>query len=55
MIIHKILKVLSYGKKIEKYALSGQAIAKALVQVRDDLEQIWGTDATVEIVNDSKE
>ncbi|WP_424989034.1 hypothetical protein [Flagellimonas sp.] len=41
-----VLKVLSYGKSIEKYALSAQAIAKAFKTLDTDLQEIWGkTDA----------
>ncbi len=39
--ISKILKALSYGKKIEKYALSIQVVAKALKEMHDGLSQIW--------------
>ncbi len=34
--------VLSFGRKIEKYALSAQAIAKASKMLHDDLDSIWG-------------
>ena len=37
-----VLKVLSYGKSIEKYALSAQAIAKAFKTLDSDLQDIWG-------------
>ena len=37
-----VLKVLSYGKSIEKYALSAQAIAKAFKTLDTDLQDIWG-------------
>ncbi|OQD41501.1 hypothetical protein BUL40_15600 [Croceivirga radicis] len=39
--IGKILGVLSYGSKIEKYALSAQIVAKALQTCKTELEQVW--------------
>lgn len=39
--VSKVLKVLSYGRKIEKYARSAQAVAKAIKQVYDELKVIW--------------
>lgn len=42
-----VLKVLSYGKSIEKYALSAQAIAKAFKTLDSDLQDIWGKSETV--------
>ncbi len=39
--LNKILALLSYGKKIERYALSAQVIAKALNQLHLDLQEIW--------------
>lgn len=46
--LNKILALLSYGKKIERYALSAQVIAKALNQLYLDLQEIWknGSDST---------
>ena len=43
-----VLKVLSYGKSIEKYALSAQAIAKAFKTLDTDLQDIWGKPKAVE-------
>lgn len=39
--VTKILGLLSYGRKIEKYALSAQAISRAFQQLHDDLNNIW--------------
>ncbi|RIV68712.1 hypothetical protein [Flagellimonas aequoris] len=47
--ISKILKALSYGKKIEKYALSIQVVAKALKQMHDGLSEIWEAELTVSV------
>ncbi|MGX1930204.1 hypothetical protein [Flagellimonas sp. 2504JD4-2] len=40
--VHKILMLLSYGRKIEKYARSAQAVSKAFKMLHDDLNEIWG-------------
>jgi len=37
----KVSKVLSYGSKLEKYALTAQAVARALKQLHADLKEIW--------------
>ncbi|MGX1930222.1 hypothetical protein [Flagellimonas sp. 2504JD4-2] len=63
--VHKILMVLSYGRKIEKYARSAQAISKAFKMLHDDLSEIWGDkkkevgskkvlDSVKEVIKDEK-
>lgn len=37
----KVSKVLSYGSRLEKYALTAQAVARALKQLHADLKEIW--------------
>lgn len=38
----KVSKVLSFGSKLEKYALTAKAVAGALKQLDTDLKEIWG-------------
>lgn len=50
--VGKVLKVLSYGKKVEKYALSIQVVARALKQMHDELSDIWND--SIVVVNENQ-
>lgn len=44
--VHKVIKVLSFGSKLEKYALSFQAVAKCVKTLHSELDAIWVNEET---------
>ncbi|THV57084.1 hypothetical protein EZV76_15825 [Flagellimonas alvinocaridis] len=44
--VHKVIKVLSFGSKLEKYALSFQAVAKCVKTLHSELDSIWDNEET---------